>query len=359
MLLLWLPFMVLLLGPVVAAVPNGLGQTPANGALTSGSSNSRASRPSGSRRRSRPPPPPPPPMTSKLPPFDTPWIRSDSSAVNLTLLEDPTLGLGVLRWTRPKKPTVLVTYLPAPLSVGTPGQTATVTFRWRSDGENKCDPFDWADNKTCSCGQKLKESCEAGKGTPKCAKTSINCIEGTGDFRIALWDTSAAPATAKPADDFCPQGSGAVGDSLHACMTKIGSLFREYQFRTMPHVSTTYFHPKDSEPGGFFAKINSTDAFGDHRLPGHWGKGNQSGVFPGFAAPRGVWVDMELTVARKTAASYEISIAMGQAKYSYLHSWTSSDVGDRPTVIDAMGIWFPNSRSYAYVDLGPSKTPIV
>jgi len=92
-----------------------------------------------------------------------------------------------------------------------------------------------------------------GKGTPSCAKSSVNCIEGTGDFRIAVWDTSAATGK-PPSDDFCSNGSG---DGLHACMTQIGSLFREYQFRTMPHVGTTYFHPKDSEPGGFFAKIKS------------------------------------------------------------------------------------------------------
>ena len=97
-------------------------------------------------------------------------------------------------------------------------------------------------------------------------------------------------------------------------------------------------------------------AFCDDRLPGHWGQGNQSGVFPGFAVPRGVWVDMELTVVRKSAASYEISVAMGQAKYRYLHTWPATDTGDRPTSIDAMGILFPNSRSYAYVDLAPSKT---
>ena len=64
---------------------------------------------------------------------------------------------------------------------------------------------------------------------------------------------------------------------------------------------------------------------------------------------------MELTVTRKTVASFEISIAMGAVKYSYLHTWPSSDVGDRPTAIDAMGIWFPNSRSYSYVDLAPPK----
>ena len=279
------------------------------------------------------------------PPFGTTWVRSDSSTVNLTVYS------GALRWTMPKKPNVLLTYLPAPLPVAEPGQTASVAFRWRSDGQNKCDPFDWQKNKTCSCGQKLKETCAPGKGTPSCAKSSVNCIEGTGDFRIALWDTSAAVG-ARPQDDFC---HGASGDEMHACMDKVGASFREYQFRTMPHVATKYFHPKDSEAGGFFAKMNSTKAFCDDRLPGHWGKGpgTQSGVFPGFAVPRGEWVDMELKVSRKTVDTYEISVAMGVAKYSYLHTWAPLDTKDRPTQIDAIGIWFPNSRSYSYVDLAP------
>ena len=47
---------------------------------------------------------------------------------------------------------------------------------------------------------------------------------------------------------------------------------------------------------------------------------------------------------------------MGQAKYKYLHTWPATDTADRPTMVDAMGIWFPNSRSYAYVDMAPAKT---
>ena len=300
---------------------------------------------------------------TRMPPFGTTWIRSDADTVNLTVLHDPAVG-DILRWTRPRKPTVLLTYLPAALYLHTPGQEATISFRWRSDGANKCDPFDWADNKTCSCGQKIKETCDPGKGTPSCAKTSINCIEGTGDFRVALWDTSASPinadatsrgnslakvfGSARLSDDFC---HGASGDGMHACMDKIGAKFREYQFRIMPHVSQSYFHPKDCEPGGFFAKINSTETFCDKRLPGHWGKGKQSGVFPGFGAPRGEWVNMQLKVVRKATATYHISVAMGSAKYSYEHNWSDANIEDRPTQIDALGIWFPNSRSYSYVDL--------
>ena len=122
----------------------------------------------GSRRRSPPPPPPPPPLPAgAMPPFGTPWVRSDSSAINLTVLNDPSLGRGFLRWTQPRKPSVLLTYLPAPLAVGVPGQSATVAFRWRSDGANECDPFDWADNKTCSCGpEMLIQGGEGGRPAP-------------------------------------------------------------------------------------------------------------------------------------------------------------------------------------------------
>lgn len=139
-----------------------------------------------------------------------------------------------------------------------------LSFGWRSDGENKCDPFDFEvkriscyvitraraalrrlswnaaavrglpggqgrvtcpmgvhprllqDGKTCSCGQKLKEQCLPGKGTPSCAKTSVNCIEGTGDFRIAIWDTHLGTAS-PPKNNFCPEGN-----PLHTCMDAIG-----------------------------------------------------------------------------------------------------------------------------------------
>mgnify|MGYP006166293325 FL=1 len=301
-----------------------------------------------------PPPPPPAPVPpGSLPPFGSPWVRSDTDAVQLSVVD----AGATLRWTKPKKPSVLLTYLPPARSgsLAKPGDAFTLRFRWRSDGENKCDPFDWSDGKTCSCGQKLKETCEPGKGTPACARTSVNCIEGTGDFRIALWDTTAAARTSRPADDFCPTSSG---DGLHACMDKIGAAYRGYHFRIMPHVSTVYEHPKDSEPGGFFAKQNSSDPFDDHRLPGHWppGPGSPSGVFPGFAAARGVWTEMALDIAHVNDTAYELTISMGNATYSYLHVWPAAFRKDMPLAIDAFGIWFPNSRSYTYVELSDVVT---
>lgn len=241
-----------------------------------------------------------------------------------------------------------MTYFPNETSIAHPGEAFRLSFAWRSDGRNKCDPFDWQDGKTCSCGQKLKESCIPGKGTPSCARTSVNCIEGTGDFRIALWDTSESKHS-EPKDNFCNATGGA---SSHACMDVIGEKFREYHYRTMPHVSTTYFHPHSSEPGGFYARVESNNTFCDKRLHGHYNtKGLPSGIFPGFAVPRGQWVDMELGVARLNASTYNISISMGSVMYQYQHTWAEADAAYMPQSIGAMGIWFANSRSYDYVDL--------
>jgi hypothetical protein len=265
--------------------------------------------------------------------------------VNLTVVPDSAGTHGsVLRWEKPKKPTVIMAKFKESTSLAKVGDEFRTSIGWRSDGVNKCDPFDWTDGKTCSCGQDLKETCEPGKGTPTCAKTSVNCIEGTGDFRIAIWDTGGADM---PKDNFCPSSSG---DTLHDCMDNIGATYHGYHYRTMPHVSTTYFHPKDSEPGGFYFKQNSTDPFEDHRLPGHWGA-NQSGVFPGFGQPDGQWTTLTMGLKRIATDTYIVSIAMGVQTYSYTHTWDATAHADMPQAIDAMGIWFPNSRDYTYVEM--------
>ena len=130
----------------------------------------------------------------------------------------------------------------------------------------------------------------------------------------------------------------------------------------MPHVGTTYVHPKDSEAGGFFSKQNSTDPFDDHRLPGHYknatAANGTSGVFPGFGAPNGAWVEMELSVARTAVDTYRLSIRMGDVSYNYTDTWNATYAADMPQGVDAMGIWFPNSRAYSYVELAAAAAAL-
>lgn len=269
---------------------------------------------------------------SLSPPFNSDWSRSDASTINITS------NGSVWRWTEPHKREIALTYLPAALDLSIPGKSAVIKLSWRSSGKNKCDPYDWQDNKTCSCKQDIKETCEPNHGTPKCAKTSVNCIEGTGDFRMGMWDTQQTPA---PPDDFAPNGSSAP-DFLNKHLEN----FRGYHFRFMPHVSPVYFHPKDSEPGGFYAKVNSSSPFADHRISD---AANKHGVFPGFGVPHDAWVPMILNVSRVNETAYEVSIEINGFKYSMSHVWANK--GEMPLSIGAFGFWFPNSRSYDYIEL--------
>jgi hypothetical protein len=90
-----------------------------------------------------------------------------------------------------------------------------------------------------------------------------------------------------------------------------------------------------------------------HGLSGN----NPSGVFPGFGVDRGAWVSAEFGVARTGPLSYTLSIALGASRYTYAHVWASNATSDMPQQIDAIGIWFPNSRDYTYVDLAPPTSP--
>lgn len=275
-------------------------------------------------------------FTEGNPPFGSDWFRSDASKVNLTYPNDIKYG-EVFRWTLPKKPTVVMTYFPNPVNLTE--KPFKISIMWKGSGQNKCDPYDWAGNKTCSCDQDIKEKCDPGKGTPKCARTSVNCIDGTGDFRIGLWDTISNHSEHQSKDDFVP---GASGDDLHAYMNSHFSGYRGYHFRTMPHVSTVYHHPKSCEPGGFYVKQNSPDPFNDHRV--------EHGVFAGFGVPHDEWVTFSLSITRKSSDKYVLAIEMNGVSYNYTHTWDSKDTYDRPQFIDAFGIWFPNSRSYDYIE---------
>ena len=169
--------------------------------------------------------PPPPP----LPPFGSRWYKSDTR-MNVTVAARGAPGGGgaALAWGDPVHPRVLVTYLPAPRDVSTDGSAFIATLAWLSDGTNDCDPDDWADHKHCSCDEAIKETCAKGASIPACAHTSVNCLAGTGDFRIGIWDTSTDKGARVDSDGFA-QGLG-YGD-LSQYLKKTFPKYRGYNFR--------------------------------------------------------------------------------------------------------------------------------
>ena len=60
---------------------------------------------------------------------------------------------------------------------------------------------------------------------------------------------------------------------------------------------------------------------------------------------------MELSVARTAADTYHLSIRMSDVSYNYTDTWNVTYAADMPQAVDAMGVWFPNSRAYSYVEL--------
>ena len=131
---------------------------------------------------------------SSSPPFGTAWVRSDAAEVELAVVQDDRHGTA-LRWTKPKKPTVLLTYLDKPLPLATMGDVAAVRFDWRSDGVNKCDPFDWVGPPTLlSTSQLLAASaCQlepAGAGAGRRpAPPVLRCLQRVSAFerRPFVW----------------------------------------------------------------------------------------------------------------------------------------------------------------------------
>eukprot|EP01043_Picozoa_sp_COSAG02_P040419 COSAG02_NODE_3272_length_7033_cov_4.657485_2_plen_154_part_00 len=115
------------------------------------------------------------------PPFNSTWLRSFSSKVNLTVLQGDASSGGVplLRWTEPEHFSAVFSYLKA-TSLEKDGATVNVSMRWRSSGDNACPASCYAGHEYCQ-----SKSCQEAK----CVSKSVNCLGGTGDFRIALLDT--------------------------------------------------------------------------------------------------------------------------------------------------------------------------
>lgn len=115
------------------------------------------------------------------PPFNSTWLRSFSSKVNLTVLQGDASsgGAPVLRWTEPEHFSAVFSYLKA-TSLEKDGATVNISMRWRSSGDNICPASCYAGHEYCQ-----SKSCQEAK----CVSKSVNCLGGTGDFRIALLDT--------------------------------------------------------------------------------------------------------------------------------------------------------------------------
>ena len=184
------------------------------------------------------------------PPFNSTWLRSYPAKVNLTTVANSSAGITALRWDEPEHFSAIFSYLPKPALLSKDGDKVNISMRWRSSGQNLC-PASCVPSPTTlrlsqplsSTDETLAPSCYAGHDycqatscqKAKCASKSVNCLAGTGDFRIALLDTSHSSEQVK-ADDWCAAGVG-YKDMTKCVEASPFDKMRGYDFRIFPHLT--------------------------------------------------------------------------------------------------------------------------
>jgi hypothetical protein len=292
--------------------------------------------------RAQPQPQPP------MPPFGTPWFSSFAAKTNLTVVPaDPTSGAGSaahLRWTKPEHFSAIFGYLPAPVSISKEGSKVNISMRWRSSGDNVCKPECFAKDNYCQS----KECRET-----KCQSKSVSCLAGTGDFRIALLDTSSATGNVSNSS-WC--AAGVEYKEMTKCVE--GNPFekmRGYDFRIFPHLTKKAKHEPGQVPCSIYRKT-SANLFGKSPRLGEWGC---------FGTPLGEWTTLSLFLERKkkkTASDHqpgqsssgsevEVGMTMNGVTYKATDHLSSKDTDSNLMQVDAVAIGYPNGRHYTYVDL--------
>jgi len=262
----------------------------------------------------------------RQPPFNSQWLRSYDADVNLTVSQNND-GDEVLRWDSPKHFSTIFTYLPNSIPL-TKGATANFTFRWRSSGSNLCPTSCFTDGEYCQ-----SKTCHT-----KCVSKSVSCLGGTGDFRIALLDTSNASGTLS-GDNWCPAGVG-YGDMTKRLTEKPFDTMKGYDFRIFPHLTSKAKHEPGQVPCSIYRKT-SPNLFGKSPRLGEWGC---------FGAPLGEWTTLSLIVKRRSSDRFQLSMSMNGVTYSADDHVSPSDPS-AITRVDAIAIGYPNGRGYTFVEL--------
>ena len=140
------------------------------------------------------------------PPFNTTWFTSRTHSNLTTEGNVLTWGLestdgasqmrdGVSMPLTKSTVEVIITNLDNPISLANVGDQISFNVRWLSTGTEKniCPSSYYADGKYCQEEE-----------TASCVSHTPECLSGTGDFRIAFFDTGSSHAGQVTADNFAP-----------------------------------------------------------------------------------------------------------------------------------------------------------
>jgi hypothetical protein len=292
------------------------------------------------------------------PPYNTKWFTSRKGS-NLTVSKDNTLTWGLESTDgtfqssfRPATKTtveVILTNLEKPVSLANIGESFNFTVNWLSTGTHKksCPSSYYAKGKYC-----LEEEKEA------CVTHTTECLSGTGDFRIAFFDTMSNKAGQVTSDNFAPT----LGiQDMRKLMEKAPFVnWRSYNLHFFPHVSkdAKKYEPTNrgmATPSSFCYRSNGGSAkeawpFSNHKF---------ADPFGGFAKKEGEWQDLTFSVTRSGKSAFELSVSSNGLSYKQTHTWKSDEEAWMPQLVDSVGIIYPNERGYAYVQIKDKSESVV
>ena len=238
------------------------------------------------------------------------WYYSDDSSTALFVNAS-----GQLEW-NPEKDEQFITRLPD-RSLSQVGDIVEFTYWWMSDGE----------------GHESHPECEIGcqrndEGCPCDYDDDIQCLAGTSDFRVGLFEADGEYITT--------DGFDVYGSSIF-----VG--YKGYGWRFGPHM--------DSYPTRWLdcaEEVHKTGQFQkkpvslSNLLSTNDGLSGNNNPIPGFELPPREWSLFTIRLERLSSSSVELSITLNDRTYT----WTDGSSSDQPQKIDVLAVTMRNGRPY-------------
>jgi hypothetical protein len=248
--------------------------------------------------------------------------------------KDPSTALfvnpeGQLEW-NPEKDEQFITRLPDN-RLSQVGDIVELTYWWMSDGE----------------GHESHPECEIGcqrndEGCPCDYDDDIQCVAGTSDFRVGLFEAD---------------GEYISADGFEVYGSSIFTGYKGYGWRFGPHMDSYPTRWEDcQEPK---PEVHKTGNFQkkpvdlSNLLSTNDGLSGRDNPIPGFELPPGEWSLFTIRLERLSSSSVELSITLNDRTYT----WTDGDDDDQPQKIDVLAVHMRNGRPYSRLVLDTPWQP--
>jgi len=223
-------------------------------------------------------------------------------------------GDGDLEWS-PQGGEQFITRIPdQPLSQT--GQVVSRSYYWLTDGDHDC-----PDCFACPDG---------------CYDDSIECIAGTSDMRVGMFEAD---------------GEWVTADGFEVTDSSIFTGYKGYNFRFGPNMKagpTRWVDCLDEvhKTGNFAEKPESSSNL-------MYTNDGLADYIPGFETPPGEWTVLTVELERTGSSSIKMTITLNDRTYS----WTDSSSSGQPSKIDVLAVHMRNHRPYSRLVLGSTTGP--